>query len=436
MTARRIAVVGSGIAGLSAAWLLAPRHHVTLYEANDYPGGHTHTVDVTLDGVTAPVDTGFLVYNERTYPELSALFNHLGVRSVASDMSFSVRIEGEGLEWAGGNLAGLFARKRNLVRPRFWVMLRDILRFNREAMARAEDVPAELTLAAYLEAGKYGRELRDWYLLPMSGAIWSCPTARMLEYPARTFLRFCRNHGLLQIADRPQWRTLLGGGRDYVNRMLCALRDVRLKRPVVSVSRHAHGVAVTDHEGRTARYDEAVLACHSDQALNMLADADIAERRVLSALRYQSNRAVLHTDLRFLPRARSAWSAWNYHSAGSEAGETPVGVSYLINRLQPLPFTRPVIVTLNPHEPPAEDAVIAQFDYDHPIFDCASISAQQALPTIQGRRRTWFCGAWAGYGFHEDGLRAGMNVATALGASIPWRAGAVSSMPRMARAAA
>lgn len=422
MAGQRIAVVGAGIAGLSAAWLLSRVHAVTLFEANDYLGGHTHTVDVTLDGVTAPVDTGFLVFNDRTYPELIALFDYLGVASCASDMSFSVRIAAENIEWAGSNLAAVFAQRRNLLRPRFWGMLSEILRFNREATVIARNGGGRLTLGEFLDAGGYGRAFRDWYLLPMAGAIWSCPTATMLDYPTRTFFAFCANHGLLQVSDRPQWRTVIGGARTYVDRLAAEIGDVRINTPVAAVSRGQAGATLTLAGGDTQQFDAVVLACHSDQVLRLLNDADAAERAVLGAIRYQDNRVVLHTDERFLPRSRAAWSAWNYHAEDAAEQAQPVGVSYLINKLQPLPFSRPVIVTLNPGDEPRSETVIDRYRYAHPVFDQAGIAAQARLPQLQGRRNTWFCGAWAGYGFHEDGLKAGMAVAAGLGVAAPWRA--------------
>lgn len=423
----RIAVVGSGIAGLSAAWLLTRQYNVTLFEAGNYLGGHTHTVDVTLDGVTAPVDTGFLVFNDRTYPNLRALFATIGIPDVASEMSFSVRVDEARLEWAGNNLATVFAQKRNLIKPEFWGMLKDILRFNRESTAIVQSgVGSEVSLGQFLERRGYGRAFRDWYLLPMGGAIWSCPTRQMLDYPAETFFRFCHNHGLLQIADRPRWRTVIGGAREYVTRLAAGIGDIRLGCPVTSVTRNTDGV-VLQHGGGAETFSQVVLACHSDQALALLVDAVDAEKRLLSRIGYQRNEAVLHTDVSLLPRKRDAWAAWNYIAGNGGPDARPVSVSYYINMLQPLPFRRPVVVTLNPTHAPREDQVIERFEYAHPIFDSAAVEAQQELPAIQGRRRTWFCGAWTGYGFHEDGLKSGMAVANALGVRAPWQAEALAA---------
>ena len=414
----KIAVVGAGISGLASAWLLRKNHEVTLFEAGDYLGGHTHTVDIDVAGERFPVDTGFLVFNHRTYPNLTALFRELDVDTVASDMSFAVSLREPELEWAGSSVATLFAQKRNLARPGFWRMLQDTLRFNRET---AGALP-ELTLGAYLERQRYSAEFRDWYLLPMAAAIWSCPTQAMLDYPLATFVRFARNHGLLQIVDRPQWLTVRGGGRQYVERIAATLSDVRLATPVGSLLRDADGVWLGLPGGECERFDEVVLACHSDQALRLLGSAATpAERRVIGAVRYQPNRAVLHTDRRLLPRDERVWSAWNYLAGRGEPGSQPVSVSYLINHLQPLPVATPVVVTLNPHVEPDPQLVIGDFEYDHPIFDQAAIEAQTSLAAIQGADRVWFCGAWGGYGFHEDGLNSALAVAERLGCPAPWR---------------
>jgi predicted NAD/FAD-binding protein len=419
---RRVAVVGSGISGLAAAWLLRETHQVTLYEAAPRLGGHTNTIDVTVDECCFPVDTGFLVFNQRTYPNLSALFELLGIEAAPSDMSFSARIEHLDLEWAGSNLGTVFGQRRNLLRPAFIGMVSDILRFNRETTELATRITASTeSLGEFLEQRRYGKAFRDWYLLPMAAAIWSCPTESMLAYPLTTFVRFCHNHGLLQIMNRPQWLTVKGGGREYVRRMAADLNDIRLASPVISVQRAENGVHVHTALG-SERYDEIVLACHSDQTLQIMGNgATPAERAVLGAVRYQANRAVVHTDASLLPQRSSLWSAWNYAAGPATQGSTPVAVSYLINMLQPLPVQTPVIVSLNPFRAPATDKVIAEIDYAHPVFDRAAITAQGMLPSIQGRDRVWFCGAWGRYGFHEDGLRSALAVVRGMGGTVPWQ---------------
>jgi predicted NAD/FAD-binding protein len=412
----RIAVVGSGIAGLGSALLLARQgHSTTLFEADRRPGGHSHTVDVELEGSRFPVDTGFLVFNERTYPKLTALFDELGVASVPSDMSFSVRNDRAGLEWAGTNFRTLFAQPRNALRPAFWRMIADILRFNRHATALNHGRSAwSVTLGEYLDAEAYSQAFRDWYLVPMAAAIWSAPARDILDFPLPSFVRFCHNHGLLSLADRPRWRTVTGGARSYVERIVAQLPDVRLATPVTRVRRTAGGVEVDSPARRAERFDAIVLACHSDQALAMLADPSAAEARVLSHVRYQPNRVILHTDASLLPRSRRAWSSWNYLKADDPRGDRPVAVSYLINLLQPLPVSTPVIVTLNPPFEPDPRSVIGEYDYSHPLHDSRAVAAQQAVAALQGRRHTWFAGAWLGHGFHEDGLASAHGVAESI----------------------
>ena len=416
--AMKIAVVGAGISGLAAAWALSAQYRVTLFEAADYLGGHTHTVDVAVDGVNFSVDTGFLVFNQRTYPRLTAMFAALGVETTNSDMSFGVSLSDPALEWAGSGLSTLFAQKRNLARPGFWRMLRDMLRFNRRT---AEANLPQVTLGTYLVREHYSAEFRDWYLLPMAAAIWSCPTDAMLEYPLATFVRFCRNHGLLQISNRPQWQTVTGGGRNYVERIASLLDDIRIATPVQGVRRDSTGVQIDLPNGAGEHFDQVVLACHSDQALALMGSgASAQERSILGAIRYQANRAVLHTDTRLLPRDSRIWSAWNYMSGQHRMGGQAVSVSYLINRLQPLPLTTPVILSLNPHVEADSAKVLGNYDYAHPVFDEAAINAQEQLLAIQGKGRLWFCGAWRGYGFHEDGLASALAVADLLGCQAPW----------------
>lgn len=427
MKTQRIAVVGAGIAGLASAWLLNRSHRVTLFEADSRPGGHTNTVDVHLEGRSHPVDTGFLVFNDRTYPNLVALFSHLGVASVATEMSFAVSLDEPDLEWAGSNLATVFGQKRNLLRPRFWGMLADILRFNRESRGWLAGHPDDARpLDDFLREGGYSAAFADWYLLPMAAAIWSCPTGRIRDMPLDTFVRFCDNHGLLQVFDRPTWRSVAGGGREYVRRIIDTLDDVRLGCPVQTVRRRPEGGLVVQHAGGSAHFDQVVLACHSDQALAILGDgASPRQREILAAIRYQPNRAVLHTDPAQLPRERKLWSAWNYLAAAGTPEHQPVAVSYLINKLQPLPFETPVIVTLNPVREPDPAQVLAEFDYAHPIFDRAAIDAQNRLDAAQGEHGVWLAGAWGRYGFHEDGLRSALNVCNRLGVRAPWQGAAV-----------
>jgi len=428
----RVAVVGAGIAGLSTAHALRNHARVTLFEAGDYFGGHTHTVDMSLPGpggqpVQFGVDTGFLVLNERTYPNLLALFAELGVPIAKSDMSFSVQAPGAGagggpLEWSGSDLSSVFAQRGNLLRPRFWRMLSDIVRFNRIATDLARrgedqcpDSPLWQPLGDFLREQRFSDEFRDWYFLPMMGCIWSCPTDQMLQFPVATMVRFCHNHGLIQVSKRPQWYTVAGGARQYVHKILAGVPEQRLSTPVLRVLRDQQGVSVITRQG-VERFDSLVLACHSDQALRILGEGALPdEREVLGAIRYQPNLAVLHTDTSVLPRSRRAWAAWNYERAPSADRESAqVCLHYLLNRLQPLPVQQPVVVSLNPQRPINESTVVGRYEYAHPVFDLAAIRAQSRLPQLQGQMRTYFAGAWAGYGFHEDGLKSGLAAAEAL----------------------
>ena len=416
---RRVAVIGSGISGLSVAHAVSDDARVTLFEAGNYFGGHTHTVDVTLDGQTHGVDTGFLVFNERTYPNLIRLFGELQVPTALSDMSFSVQVPDLGLEWSGSDLNSVFAQRRNLARPAFWRMLRDVTRFNRLATGLAErgvEAEQQLAIGEFLAAHRFSTEFRDWYFLPMIGCIWSCPTDQMLRFPIATMIRFCHNHGLIQVTNRPRWYTVRGGARRYVEKLLERIPDARLNTPVRSVRRvRATAQVSIATDAGTELFDEVVLACHSDQSLALLADATTAEREVLGAIRYHRNRAVLHTDTAVLPRRPIAWAAWNYERARSDSRERAgVCLHYLINRLQPLPFKTPVVVSLNPVREPRADRVHGEYGYAHPVFDAAAIAAQRRVPSLQGEANTWFCGAWTRYGFHEDGLMSGLAVADGL----------------------
>ncbi|BBK38023.1 NAD/FAD-binding protein [Allostella sp. ATCC 35155] len=419
---QRIAVIGAGISGLGAALALSGRHDVTVYEAEARPGGHSNTVEVRAGGRTIPVDTGFIVYNLDTYPNLIALFDHLGVPTQESDMSFAVSADGGALEYSGASLATLFAQRRNLVRPRFLGMVRDILRFYREAPAVLANPERQETLGAFLERGRYGRAFIDDHLLPMAAAIWSCPPRTMRDFPIVSFVRFCSNHGLLRVRDRPQWRTVTGGSREYVRRLTERLDGrIRLATPVERMFRLADGVILRDRRGQEDRFDQVVLAVHGNQILPMLPDADPLERSILAGLRCSGNRAVLHGDARLMPRRRSVWSSWNYLAERDADGERDVAVTYWMNRLQSLDPQVPLFLSLNPVTEPDPATVHGSFQYAHPIFDQPVIAAQAALPQIQGRRRTWYCGAWTGYGFHEDGLKSGLAVAARLGAHPAWQ---------------
>ena len=424
-----IAVVGSGISGMSAAWLLSQRHRVTVYERETRIGGHSHTVEAPTPNGPMPVDMGFIVYNEKNYPNLTALFAHLGVATLAADMSFGVSLDGGRLEYSSNTLGSVFAQKRNLLSPRFWGMLADLARFYREAPRHACALDERLTsLGDYLCEQGYGRAFQDDHLLPQAAAIWSTSARGIRDFPAAAFIRFCQNHGLLQLktSERPKWRTVHGGSRAYVARLTAAYADrVETGRGARTIRRDASGVEILDDRGERRRFDQVVIAAHADEALGMLEAPDAREQALLGAFRYTRNRAVLHTDQALMPARRSCWSAWNYvgRTPGQPGDDGDLCVTYWMNRLQGLPTRTPLFVTLNPAVEPDPSKIIHAQDYEHPLFDAAAIRAQRALWSLQGNNRTWFCGAYFGSGFHEDGLQAGLAVAEALGGTKrPWTA--------------
>lgn len=417
-----IAIVGSGISGLSAAWLLSKRHRVTVFEADSRIGGHSHTVDV--DGTA--VDTGFIVYNERTYPNLTALFDHLGVATKPSQMSFSVSLDAGRLEYAG-SLAGLFAQASNVASPRFWSMLKDLARFYHRA---PRDLPGigSTSLGDYLDGIGCGPAFRDDHLYPMAAAIWSTPVHKIPDYPAAAFIRFCENHGLLKFMRRPIWRTVEGGSREYVAKIVQPFADrIRTGCPVERIDRGSDGVTIASAAG-VERFDHVVIAAHADQALRLLGDADPLERTVLGAFHYRDNEAVLHSDPRLMPRRKRVWASWNYASRPRDGGAPDLSVTYWMNRLQGIDEEQPLFVTLNPLAEPDPALVHRRIRYDHPMFDHGAGAAQPQLWEIQGRRDSWFCGAYFGAGFHEDGLQSGLAVAEMIGGvRRPWRVPAESA---------
>lgn len=426
----RIAVVGSGISGLASAWLLAREHEVTLFEASDYLGGHTHTHDIELHGARYAIDTGFIVHNPRHYPLLTRLLGELGVASQASTMSFSVRNEASGLEYNAATLNGLFCQRRNLLAPRFYGMLRDLARFYREAPALLGERGPGPTLRQYLDQHGYGAAFRDEHLVPMASALWSAPPAGVLGFPARFLVRFMANHDMLQVRGRPQWRVVSGGSARYVSalRRQWGVRE-RLACPVHRVRRDASGVTLHSRAG-AERFDQLILACHSDQSLALLADADTREHQVLGAMTYQHNEVLLHTDATVLPRRRRAWAAWNA-LIPRRAGDACT-VSYCMNLLQGVKSPEPFIVTLNPTVAVNPQKILRRLSYTHPLFTPAAVQAQARRSQIQGQRRTWFAGAYWGFGFHEDGIASAVEVCRGLG--VRW--GTPAAAPSLATPAA
>ena len=421
MTFRHIAVVGSGISGLSAAWLLSQKHRVTLFEAEARPGGHSNTVEVDIDGTSVAVDTGFIVYNPPAYPNLTALFDHLNVQTSPATMGFSVSMGDGAYEYAGTNLSQLMGHARNLFDAGHWQLIRDIPRFFKTALAKLPSLDENVTIGQFLAAEGYSKYFIERHLLPMAGAIWSASPTGMRDYPARAFLRFFDNHGLLRLTNRPLWRTVMGGSREYVSRLIADGQfDIRLNSLVRGIRRVPHGVSLRVDEDAELVYSDVVIATHADQALAMLDDASPQERGLLGRFRYSRNRAILHRDESLMPRRRRLWSSWNYLSAMPPAASAS-SVTYWMNALQPLNTKAPVFISINPLRDPAGHNVLAEFDYAHPVFDAEAIAAQRDIWQIQGLNRTWFCGAHFGAGFHEDGLQAGLAVAEQLGeVRRPW----------------
>jgi predicted NAD/FAD-binding protein len=414
----KIGIVGTGISGLSAAWLLSQNHDVTVFEKDDRIGGHANTVDINGIGI----DTGFIVYNVKNYPNLIALFKYLNVETQSTDMSFGVSVDKGTFEYSGGNLKGLFAQKSNFFRLRFWRMVKDILRFYREApMALVETYSPNITLGEYLLQNAYSQEFQHDHLLPMGAAIWSTPVDTMLEYPLRAFIQFCENHGLLQISDRPEWRTVKGGSQEYLKELTKPLENkIHTNHSIIKIWSDDGGAFILDRDGCVSSFDHVVMACHADQSLRLLKSPTSLEQDLLSSFNYQDNKAILHTDTKLMPKNKRAWSSWNYLSE-KNGNQDDVCVTYWMNRLQNLNTDTDYFVTLNPIQMPKDGSILRSFIYQHPIFDTQSMNAQKLLWDIQGRKRLWFCGSYFGSGFHEDGLQSGLAVAEELGgARRPW----------------
>jgi uncharacterized protein len=419
----RIAIVGAGIAGLSAAWTLSRCHDVVLYEASSRLGGHADTRNILLDGIPTPVDTGFLVYNARNYPQLVCLFDHLGVTTSEARMSFAVSLGAGAYEYRG-SATGIVAQPARILDPQHWHMVAEIVRFGRQARAWLRTGGKQTPIGDWLDEEGFAPAFRDRYLLPMAAAIWSASLATIIEYPAAAFLRFFDNHGLLELTRRPNWRTVIGGSQRYVASMANTMTaEIRTGSAIVAAETRSEGIWLRDCNGRVERFDQAVFASHANHTLNILgADASDLERRLLGAFRYQSNRAFLHSDTSLMPKRRSIWASWNYLAPNVGANPSnPATVTYWLNRLQNLNRREQAFVTLNPYRTPRDGTITAEISYEHPQYDGAAVAAQRRLSEIQGINRRWFCGAYCGYGFHEDGLQSGLSVAASLGVLPPWQ---------------
>lgn len=412
----KIAIIGTGISGLGAAYLLAPHHDIQVYEKNAYIGGHSRTIEVDTPDGTVAVDTGFIVFNNWNYPNLLGLFQEIGVPYCNSDMSFGVSINQGWLEYSSGDL---FAG-RNITRPRYWGMLRDILRFNKKALAYIEKDP-EISLGQCMDELKMGEWFRQYYLLAMGAAIWSCPLETIMKFPARTFLLFFKNHGLLNIKNRPQWYTVKGGSREYVKRLTASFADrIRLNSGVEKVVKAGEKFQVFDTLGKVEIYDQVIFACHADEAMRMIDKPSQELQNIIGAFSYQENSIIVHRDETFMPAKKKCWASWIYLSESRRDQNPAVALSYWMNNLQPLNTKTPVLVTLNPERRPDEALIYDEHKFSHPVFDLKAIKAQARLLEIQGKNGMWFCGAYQRYGFHEDGLLSAVNVAKAMGVRIPW----------------
>jgi predicted NAD/FAD-binding protein len=416
----KIAVIGSGISGLSAAYLLDGQHDITVYEKNSYLGGHSRTINIDLLGGPFAVDTGFIVFNYRNYPHLAGLFQKLDVPVMPSDMSFAASIDGGWLEYGTQTVASLFCQPANSLRPAYWKMIANILRFNRHAVRYVERHP-DATLGRCLDDLGLGEWFRDYYLLAIGGAIWSTSIKDMLEFPAITFVRFFENHGLLSINDQPQWYTVKGGSREYVRRLTAEFASkIRLSAPVKRVERRDDAVLVHEQNGTMERYDQVIFACHSDQALAMLQQPTAQEQTLLGSCRYQTNHIIVHSDSSYMPKRRGAWASWVYQCNGRRDSSPSISLTYWMNRLQSIPTEQPVLVTLNANTEPEPSLIHDRYVFEHPVFDLGAINAQKQIGMIQGTDRIWYCGAWQRYGFHEDGILSAVNVAAKLGVSPSW----------------